>query len=600
MAGSAGYKEKYLAALDEQEKLERKHSIQLELLKKALVNLSVAAKGQEVKLDASLVKLQGSLRGGRGSQVFDDIERLERVVAEFDQMRDSELRQTASHFTKTIDNLLSLTLPKELESKLGRYRKTLKTSITSYRSFGEAIKALNQFQLDAIVAASDKDMPFWQRMKKGRSMIGQVHDVQFRDVQPVPSLVESDEKKHLAQSSSGESSSAVRLDNEYKPSPDDETDIENVDVDDVVHIESAIGPLFTDLKAEDNYEKVANRISHTLKELVQSIDPADTVKRKIEIVLGRIERGMDWFSLAVTLEDIRDILMARYLNADEQFSHYLKSLNVELSSISEALGVAEKAGDKQSLNAQNFSQSVSVHIDNMHASVKKEDSLNGLQSAVVNHIHTIQSALDSFKYEQQTEEQSLAQQLSVLIDRVKSVEKESQKSREQLEEQRYKATHDPLTELPNREAYTERVFHELHRFKRYGHPLTLAICDIDHFKNINDTFGHQAGDKVLKLVAKLISTRLRQVDFVARYGGEEFVLVMPETTAKEAFKALEKMRAGISKTPFRFKEKPVTITMCFGICEFSENQSVESVFEKADKALYEGKQSGRNKCIIAT
>lgn len=242
---------------------------------------------------------------------------------------------------------------------------------------------------------------------------------------------------------------------------------------------------------------------------------------------------------------------------------------------------------------------MSKSVKQLQADVAKSNSLPDLQSTVSDHIRTIQNALSTFKQAQPAPSQSLSAQLKALMDRVKTVEEESEKSRAQLEEQRYKATHDPLTSLPNREAYNERAFHELHRFKRYGHPLTLAVCDLDHFKKINDTFGHQAGDKVLKLVAQVVSTRLRNVDFVARYGGEEFVLVMPETDAEQAKTVLDKMRAAIAKTPFRFKDSPVTITMSFGIVQFRGEDSVESAFARADKALYEAKANGRNQCVIA-
>jgi len=143
------------------------------------------------------------------------------------------------------------------------------------------------------------------------------------------------------------------------------------------------------------------------------------------------------------------------------------------------------------------------------------------------------------------------------------------------------------------------VLLEHDRFKRYGHPLTMAICDIDFFKKINDGFGHQVGDKVLQLISKVVSTRLRNVDFIARYGGEEFVILLPETSSDKAFGVLDKIRAAVAKTPFRFKEKPLQITISFGIADFTKDQSLDDVFAKADAALYKAKENGRNQCVIA-
>lgn len=567
MAGISGYKEKYLAALDEQEKLERKHALQLDLLRKTIVHLSVAAKGQESKLDASLIALQNKMRGGSGADVFEQMERVQRAVGEFDREREQELQRALDWFKSAVDNLMELSVPADLRSQLSLYKKGLKSQLTSYRAFGEAVNELSALQKRALAAAANPDKGLWQRIKGGKTLEDNAPAKPSRtSAEPAAAPVERDLEPKEPVSPVTKAPPITQVD---------------------------------DPAAEDSYPKVAQRINATLKALVTSIEPNDMVRRKVEIVRDRIDRGMDWFALAVTLEDIRDILMARYLAADKAFSEYLLNINRELVSISEALGVAEDAEQQRGGAAEALTASVSKSVKQLQADVAKSNSLPDLQSTVSDHIRTIQNALSTFKQAQPAPSQSLSAQLKALMDRVKTVEEESEKSRAQLEEQRYKATHDPLTSLPNREAYNERAFHELHRFKRYGHPLTLAVCDLDHFKKINDTFGHQAGDKVLKLVAQVVSTRLRNVDFVARYGGEEFVLVMPETDAEQAKTVLDKMRAAIAKTPFRFKDSPVTITMSFGIVQFKGEDSVESAFARADKALYEAKANGRNQCVIA-
>src|SRR5690606_16814999 len=153
----------------------------------------------------------------------------------------------------------------------------------------------------------------------------------------------------------------------------------------------------------------------------------------------------------------------------------------------------------------------------------------------------------------QAEKDSLANQLEVLMKRVEHIESDARESKKQLEEQRYKATHDPLTQLPNREAFNERACLEFQRYQRYKRPLTIGICDIDLFKQVNDTYGHQAGDKVIKVIAKTISTRLREGDFIARFGGEEFVVIMPETDTRQAFTVLDTIRVAVAAMPFRFR-----------------------------------------------
>jgi diguanylate cyclase len=173
---------------------------------------------------------------------------------------------------------------------------------------------------------------------------------------------------------------------------------------------------------------------------------------------------------------------------------------------------------------------------------------------------------------------------------------EAEKNRTNLEVQRKKAMQDALTELPNREAYNERAHAEVQRWQRYGRPLSVAVFDIDHFKRINDSFGHQAGDRVIKVIGRSIAKRLREVDFFCRYGGEEFVALMPETDSKTALEVLEKVRDAIANAAFNYKDQPLTITVSIGVTEFKTSDTLESAFERADQALYNAKSTGRNRC----
>ncbi|NRA25098.1 MAG: GGDEF domain-containing protein, partial [Oleispira sp.] len=155
-----------------------------------------------------------------------------------------------------------------------------------------------------------------------------------------------------------------------------------------------------------------------------------------------------------------------------------------------------------------------------------------------------------------------------------------------------------LTGLPNRESYQQRIVQEIHRIERYGGSLSLMVCDIDLFKRINDNYGHLAGDKVLKIIARSLQSNLRDSDFIARFGGEEFIVLMPETSAEEAKFVADKLRKKIEESPFNFKKEPVQITISFGISEFSQGESLEEVFQRADKALYKAKENGRNQVML--
>lgn len=125
--------------------------------------------------------------------------------------------------------------------------------------------------------------------------------------------------------------------------------------------------------------------------------------------------------------------------------------------------------------------------------------------------------------------------------------------------------------------------------------LCLAVADIDFFKNINDSYGHLAGDKVLKIIARELVSRLREKDFIGRYGGEEFVIIMPDTRPADAEHVLNKLRLAIAAIPFHFEERQIQITISFGVVEALREDSPETIFDRADKALYKAKENGRNR-----
>ena len=168
----------------------------------------------------------------------------------------------------------------------------------------------------------------------------------------------------------------------------------------------------------------------------------------------------------------------------------------------------------------------------------------------------------------------------------------------QVRKERERAMTDLLTQLPNREAWQERLSFEYNRWQRYHHALTVAVIDIDLFKRINDSYGHKAGDRVLQLVARELSSRLRTTDFIARYGGEEFVLLMPETSVEDAVVVIDQLREYVAGLPFHFGGKPVTITFSAGLSELVDGDTEDTVFDRADRALYQAKEAGRN-CAVA-
>ena len=153
---------------------------------------------------------------------------------------------------------------------------------------------------------------------------------------------------------------------------------------------------------------------------------------------------------------------------------------------------------------------------------------------------------------------------------------------------------DPLTGVGNRRFFSERFVQELSQSRRYRHPLTVVMFDIDHFKLINDRYGHQSGDTVLKELSALSMGKLRLSDNFARWGGEEFVILLPETSLQEGLETAQKLRAAIETHPLGI---PEAVTCSFGVAECGPEETLESVMARVDSKLYEAKEGGRNRVV---
>ncbi|MEI6308483.1 MAG: sensor domain-containing diguanylate cyclase [bacterium] len=163
------------------------------------------------------------------------------------------------------------------------------------------------------------------------------------------------------------------------------------------------------------------------------------------------------------------------------------------------------------------------------------------------------------------------------------------------------STIDPLTGLYNRRHFNASAQLEFQRTLRCDLPLSVIMMDIDHFKRVNDTYGHAAGDRVLVLVAAACMQRLRSMDLHARYGGEEFCFLLPETTPEGAVSLAERLRSAIAALHFDSDKGSFTLTASFGVAEcLASEDSVDHLLERSDQALYEAKRGGRNRVILWT
>lgn len=249
-------------------------------------------------------------------------------------------------------------------------------------------------------------------------------------------------------------------------------------------------------------------------------------------------------------------------------------------------------------NAAVFQRTMLSHVGQMRTSIIDETDLSHLKEIVTGELEGLEGGVNGYISTEQVRHTAAREQVGAMIKRLEDLESETLRLRTDLDEQHTKSLLDPLTGVFNRLGYSEGLAREYSRWQRYGGELSLVMIDLDLFKTINDQFGHAAGDKVLTSVASSLRKQIRNSDLLCRVGGEEFALILPAANVDNAALVAEKLRGGVAASQFRFKDRPVSVTISCGVAGFQQGDSIEEVFERADRALYSAKNQGRNRCCV--
>ncbi|MCH4901438.1 MULTISPECIES: diguanylate cyclase [Pseudomonas] len=346
---------------------------------------------------------------------------------------------------------------------------------------------------------------------------------------------------------------------------------------------------------EPSYSSVAKHIEDTLIGLLDDLTLPERHRPQAEAMRDRLKNGLNWYELLPILDDLATLMLAITDSGQHEFEAYLQQLNERLEAFQSNLQAASEGHADNSSAARAMDTQIREQVDGLQNSVQEAADLDDLKQVLENHLEGLLGTMDQHQKQRDAREQEVAVRLKSLAERVAHMEQEALGYREHLEEQRQKALIDPLTGLPNRAAWTERLEHEIAQWQQHGNTLSLAMLDLDHFKRINDNYGHLAGDKVLKIIATVLRKRMRGNDFIARFGGEEFVLLLPATPPAVGAKFLETLRAAIEACPFHFKGERVTITVSMGLTTFRAGEHSDLVLKRADQALYRAKNAGRNR-----
>lgn len=541
------WKQKYFDQLEESESREKQWREAEDLLRRTISRLTLAADGIDPALDRQLRELRNAIRDHASSARLDVLlEDMSRALVKLDGQR--KQRSEDSGDAPLLELLDALSLPKGT----GRQSKALRKQLQSAAGAGDAarVKAFAELVQAALELSADAAPPGAEASAR-------------------PGFL-----KRLFGAGEGKA-----------PPP------------------GYAAPTARAAVSAQALHQTTDSIREVLIQLLERLSLPEAFVAEVEAIRDQIEKTADGDPWDRVLERIADLIQAIRAQTQKEkhgIENFLRQLTERLQQVDRQLQGSGQFYDESRQAGEQLDSAVKREITGIGDSVRDATDIGELKQVVQRHIESVIAQLDSYRETEQRRYQQASEEIAAMSARLSEMEGEAEALRSRVNEERNQAMTDALTGIPNRLAYEQRLEQEVARWKRFGTPLVLVVWDIDHFKRVNDRFGHKAGDKVLRTLANVLADNIRETDFVARYGGEEFAMLMTGSELDVCLHVAEKLRGAVEATGFHFRDQAVTITTSCGLAEMRDGDSTEQWFERADRALYLAKQEGRNRCELAS
>lgn len=592
------WRDKYLDLIEQYDQLEKSSESKQDQMRRALVVVSLLAEGQAKSIDQPLSTLREAIKPQNDGVGLDSsVEVLQAEVTRFEQQWQLQSDEILRSLQKASKNLLRLPCSAEEKQRIKKIASKSKEQLKQWSGYKEQLNAWSELLSDLSIeqdgqeAKKQNSVGFFSRLfnRTDNSTAADTSTDEFAITD-----IENDDEAALAQ----EPKLSSELASELTSEPLSEIVARTQEMAALSKENAAKNPEVAAEHQAANYSVIEQDISDMLNRLLAQLVIPSRYHERLNSFKEALSEKLTWNELVSLLEQISNLIIDALGNGQEEFEQFLQGLDHRLETIQQLINHATQGQVSRSDARGVFENILEGQVDEIRAEVNKNSDLGDLSNSISQHLGLIVQAMKTFSSAENERETELTQQLNDMQIKLNEMENLAESAQHAIEEQRKKAMHDSLTGLPNRESYQQRLKQEVERINRYGGKLSLMVCDVDLFKRINDSYGHLAGDKVLKIIARSLQRALRDTDFIARFGGEEFVILMPETSSTEAKTVAEKLRKKIESSPFNFKKEPVQITVSLGLSEFAQNETADEVFSRADKALYRAKEQGRNKVLI--
>ncbi len=380
--------------------------------------------------------------------------------------------------------------------------------------------------------------------------------------------------------------------------------------------EAALEPLFTALthavKSLDELPQQtavavagAVRTAHAgnsiLLALLDRLSPDLASSERFATLRRAIADAADASALARQAEAVAGLVNRQYRQLGEQRAaaeRLLTHVKLQLEELAQYLTREDAEHQDGNSARQEFDSHLISEIDALGTQMQQTSDLGALQEQVQSRLGTITARLKIFRERESARERDWQARAERMNQRISELEQSTQTMEASLRQEQQLASTDPLTGIANRLLLEQHMAEACRQVSQTGAEICLLVLDIDHFKNINDRFGHAAGDRALRIVAQQLQARLRADDVLARYGGEEFVALLPGTRLDAGLQVADMLRTCIEGIGFRGQQQPVRITLSCGLTALRASDTPDTAFERADHALYRAKRGGRNRCEV--
>ena len=336
-------------------------------------------------------------------------------------------------------------------------------------------------------------------------------------------------------------------------------------------------------------EKIANKL------VALNLSKVNT--RELLSINEKLFNGLSGDKILQHILAMFDIIVADLRDEKDSARDFLSTLSSTLTSVQKAVEETLVIHTTSQLANDKVNQKLALQLDDMTCIVQEASSLNRVKIDINTKLQLISRSLEEKSLLEQQSQHKLNNKLGDMAAKVSKLEEQSRFFEEKIAEQQQKSMQDALTKLANRAAFDNYFAKAMVRFHHRPFRLALVVIDIDDFKKINDTYGHAAGDRTLQVIATSIVKRVGSDVFVGRYGGEEFVLIYSAMEEDKLMKELNLLKQYIASLPFQFKNTKVNITLSLGATHIKSGDNIHIAFERADKAMYQAKNQGKNQVI---